>query len=195
MKHKKVNNTAIRSASDRQRTSGFFQKLKEDPAPKVVIFEGSDITPDQDTVAKMSLALGTVDSGVMGHFLGQVEGAFSENGSSPAAKCNNALSILYSVKPKDELESMLAIQMIGVHNLAMQTLARANLKGQTILGVDSNVNRATKLLRTFTTQLEALNRYRGNAQQTMTVEHIHVNEGGQAIVGTVNRSAGEGKHE
>jgi hypothetical protein len=39
--------------------------------------------------------------------------------------------------------------------------------------------------RAYTTLLEALNRYRGKGQQKVTVEHVHVHEGGQAIVGNV----------
>ena len=35
-------------------------------------------------------------------------------------------------------------------------------------------------------QVEALHRYRGKGQQKVTVEHVHVNAGGQAIVGTVH---------
>jgi hypothetical protein len=35
-------------------------------------------------------------------------------------------------------------------------------------------------------QVEALQRYRGKGQQKVTVEHVHVNAGGQAIVGAVN---------
>ena len=33
--------------------------------------------------------------------------------------------------------------------------------------------------------LEALNRHRGKGQQKVTVEHVHVHNGGQAIVGNV----------
>ena len=33
--------------------------------------------------------------------------------------------------------------------------------------------------------LEALNRNRGKGQQKVTVEHVHVHSGGQAIVGAV----------
>ena len=35
------------------------------------------------------------------------------------------------------------------------------------------------------TLLEALNRHRGKGQQKVTVEHVHVHEGSQAIVGNV----------
>ncbi len=55
------------------------------------------------------------------------------------------------------------------------------------------MNHATKMLRTFTAQMEALKRYRTGGQQKVTVEHVHVNQGGQAIVGVVNR--GEGNSE
>jgi hypothetical protein len=45
---------------------------------------------------------------------------------------------------------------------------------------------AIKLLRTYTKQMEALQRYRGKGQQKVTVEHVRVHSGGQAIVGTVS---------
>jgi hypothetical protein len=38
--------------------------------------------------------------------------------------------------------------------------------------------------------LDALNRHRGKGQQKVTVEHVHVHEGGQAIVGTVETLGG-----
>jgi hypothetical protein len=45
--------------------------------------------------------------------------------------------------------------------------------------------------------LEALNRHRGKGQQKVTVEHVHVNAGGQAVVGTVEapRRAGENSED
>ena len=58
--------------------------------------------------------------------------------------------------------------------------------------MDANILRATKLLRTFTTQMEALNRHRGKVGQPMVVGNVNVNEGGQAIVGAV-RHDGSGK--
>lgn len=59
--------------------------------------------------------------------------------------------------------------------------------------IDMNTNRATKLMRTFTAQVEALQKLRGKGQQTVRVEHVTVNAGGQAIVGHVEHKArGEG---
>ena len=77
--------------------------------------------------------------------------------------------------------------MIGVHDLAMECLKRASLQGQTFEGMDANVNRAVRLLRTFTSQMEAFKPClgRGSGQQ-MVVGNVNVNDGGQAIVGPVS---------
>lgn len=102
-------------------------------------------------------------------------------------------SILLGTKPKDSVEGMLAIQMIGVHNLAMEMMRRAMMEGQYREGIDANVNRAVKLLKTFTEHVQTLNKLRTGGQQKVTVEHVHVNPGGQAIVGAVSQKGMGGK--
>jgi hypothetical protein len=59
------------------------------------------------------------------------------------------------------------------------------LAEQTFEGRRENLNQANKLARTYAVLLDALNRHRGKGQQKVTVEHVHVNAGGQAIVGPV----------
>src|ERR1700737_415563 len=61
---------------------------------------------------------------------------------------------------------------------------------QTFEGRRENLSQANKLSRTYATLLEALNRHRGKGQQKVTVEHVHVHEGGQAIVGNVESRGG-----
>jgi hypothetical protein len=95
---------------------------------------------------------------------------------------------LHGIAPKDSLEGMLSVQMVAVHAFAMECMRRAALEGQTDFGVDVYVSRASKLLRTFASLTEALNRYRGKGEQKMTVEHVHVYPGGQAIVGQVKQT-------
>jgi hypothetical protein len=91
------------------------------------------------------------------------------------------------------LQPMLAVQMIGVHNSAVRFLMRASDDGQTMEGSDANVQRAVRLLRSFNEQLQALASLRGKTgQQKVTVEHVHVYDGGQAIVGAVGTPRGEG---
>ena len=98
------------------------------------------------------------------------------------------MAILNGIQPQDEFEGMLAIQMIGVHNVAMAAIRRGMLKDQTFVGIQANADRATKMLRTFAVQMEALKKYRTSGPQKTIVENVNVNEGGQAIVGTVNQN-------
>jgi hypothetical protein len=44
----------------------------------------------------------------------------------------------------------------------------------------------------YAAQMEALKRYRSGGEQKMTVEHVHVHPGAQAIVGNASRSGGGG---
>jgi hypothetical protein len=94
------------------------------------------------------------------------------------------LSQVKGVKPTDQVEAMLAAQIAAVH-LATMTLARRLAHVKTIPQQDSAERAFNKLARTFATQVEALKRYRTGGQQKVTVEHVTVNEGGQAIVGNV----------
>ena len=83
-------------------------------------------------------------------------------------------------------EAMLSTQMLAVHDAALMYLHRSQVEGQTVEGADGNVLRATRLMRLFTDQLEAMQKLKGKSgQQKVTVEHVHVHEGGQAIVGMV----------
>ncbi len=53
--------------------------------------------------------------------------------------------------------------------------------------VDSTERTFNKLMQTFMAQMEALKRYRSGGEQKVTVQHVNVSEGGQAIVGNVTQ--------
>lgn len=100
---------------------------------------------------------------------------------------NGALALLHELAPQDAAETMLCTQMVGTQMLAMECMKRANLAEQTFEGRELNMRHAERFLRIFTQQLDALNKHRGKGQQKVTVEHVTVNEGGQAVVGSVGR--------
>jgi hypothetical protein len=102
---------------------------------------------------------------------------------------------LIGIAPNDELEGMLAAQLIACHNASLECYRRAMIGEQTFEGRRENLSQANKLSRTYATLLEALNRHRGKGQQKVTVEHVHVHEGGQAIVGNVEGGGTRTKSE
>lgn len=101
------------------------------------------------------------------------------------------VAALFGIEPQDELEGMMAAQVIAAHNAAMECYRQAMLPEQTFEGRRENLNQANKLSRTWTTLLDALNKHRGKGQQKVTVEHVHVHAGGQAVVGSVETGGGE----
>jgi hypothetical protein len=100
------------------------------------------------------------------------------------------VAALVGIGPKDELEGMMAAQLIAAHNAAMECYRRAMIGEQTFEGRRENLAQANKLSRTYAALIEALNRHRGKGQQKVTVEHVHVHAGGQAVVGMVAPSPG-----
>ena len=66
------------------------------------------------------------------------------------------------------------------------TFARRLAHVESIPQQDSAERAFNKLTRTFAAQMSALKEYRSKGEQKMTVLHVHVAEGGQAIVSNVN---------
>jgi hypothetical protein len=66
--------------------------------------------------------------------------------------------------------------------------ARCNEACRLLAGVSSAWNALNKLTRTFGSQVEALKRYRSGGEQKVTVQDVHVADGGQAMP-RVNRNA------
>jgi hypothetical protein len=85
------------------------------------------------------------------------------------------------------VEALLVTQMVAVHNAAVEQLRRViNYLYSPPEVIDSLSNQATRLLRLYIDQLAALDRLRGGGgRQTVRVERVTVEAGGQAVVGAV----------
>lgn len=105
---------------------------------------------------------------------------------------NSTLAIIGAIAPENELEAAMAANMAATHDLSMALLAKAKSAGR-VDHMREYANVATKLQRTFATQMKALSDWRRGGEQV--VRHITVNEGGQAVVaGTINQG-GQKPHE
>ena len=101
------------------------------------------------------------------------------------AKFKADIDTLRSFAPVSEMERMLVSQMIGTHGAAMECLRRAMIPDQSFEGRDTNLKHAEKLMSVYAKQVDTLNKHRGKGQQKITVQHVNVEAGGQAIVGSV----------
>lgn len=94
------------------------------------------------------------------------------------------LTALKSLGITSGLQMMLGSQMLAIHNLQKEMMTRAH----TLSSAEETrycANTAVKLSNTFVQQVTLLTKLQGNSNQKMTVEHVHVHGGAQAIVGNV----------
>lgn len=127
--------------------------------------------------ARLMNALGITDLDLAERLAVQIVNTIhmrSPNEPVSAENLNAALAAVTGIAPRDEAEAMLAAQMVGVHWMAMALLGKAGSTNDHTLLTDAG-NLAVKLLRTYTTQLEALKRYRSGGEQRVVVQHQHVN--------------------
>ncbi|WP_171206132.1 hypothetical protein [Ruegeria sp. HKCCA0235A] len=177
---------AVADLRDRKKTRVRAPDIKldfdEDTRRLTVGHKGKDPTV---ACALAMHELGTADyrffEGVMDQVatLGQQDSSVSETAS------NFVMSVVAGVKPQDEIEAMLAIQMGAIHQATMLMARRLN-HVKTLPQQDSAEQALNKLARTFTSQVETLKKYRSKANQTVRVERVEVKEGGQAIVGNIH---------
>ena len=176
-----------------------IQEEESPLAPRLRVTENDGATticPDhpKPTVGNVLLmdALGTRDGDFLEGLLLQLADAGSKGQKVDGRTLNFMLSVVKGITPKDQVEAMLAAQMAAVHT-AIMTFACRLADVKTIPQQDSAERAFNKLARTFAAQIEALKRYRSRGDQTVRVEHVTVNEGGQAIVGNVaHRGGGNG---
>ncbi len=134
-------------------------------------------------------ALGSENIDFVNALIKQVASVTDKGNGIVENDLNFMVSVIGGVEPRDQMEAMLAAQMAATHMASMSFASRLT-SATTIYEAEAAEKAFTKLARTFTTQMEALNRYRGKGQQKMTVEHVHVNEGGKAVIGDVNKGGG-----
>lgn len=127
-------------------------------------------------------ALATSDPDFVAGILPQLMNASRVGQVVDEAVANFMLSAIKGIGPKDPVETMLAAQMVAVH-MATMTFAGRLSQVETLPQQDSAERAFNKLMRTFATQVETLKRYRTGGEQKVTVQHVSVSEGGQAIVG------------
>jgi hypothetical protein len=162
------------------------------PAPPIKVTKNekgvAKLAPDhpEPEIGQLLLmeALGTADLHFLEGLLGQLANVGTQGRDVDERGINFLLAVIKGIEPRDQIEAMLAAQMAAIHN-ATVTFARRLAHVETLPQQDGAERALNKLARTFATQVEALKRYRTGGEQKVTVQHVTVNDGGQAIVGNV----------
>jgi hypothetical protein len=94
-----------------------------------------------------------------------------------------------SIGASNSLEKMLAHQMALAHAASFKLMDKA-LGHRDSVEQARLTNAATRLMATFQQGLLTLQKLRTGGNQTVTVQHVHVGEGGQAVIGNVQAGGG-----
>ncbi|CAJ0888171.1 hypothetical protein AMST5_03855 [freshwater sediment metagenome] len=176
------------------------RRSRRHPAPRVKIAQGEDgatltLEHERQDIGYRLLAeaLGTADSDFLNGLLNQLGDVTRPNGKVAEkvveAQLNFLLAVIKDFEPRDQCEAMLAAQMAVIHRAMMTFVARLG-NVERIDQQDSALNGLTKLARSFAMLVETFKRYRTGGEQKVTVQHVNVNEGAQAIVGNVTTQSG-----
>ena len=184
------------NARERAVIEKHFRRMAE-AAPRLKVVKTADktnISADHPSwligQALLTEALGTSDLDFYNGLVRQLANAVSASGRLDERDLNFMLAVIKGVKPKDQVDAMLGAQMAATH-MAILKFAQRLDQAETTQQVDSITRAFNQLARTFTAQMEALKRYRTGGEQKVTVQHVSVSEGGQAIVGNVTQTARE----
>ena len=127
---------------------------------------------------------GTTSNGFTSSAMLHLGQMVSKDGVPNLDAYNASLALVGAIGPQNELEAALAVQMAATHDLSMEMTRRAKFASH-LDHMREYGNLATKLSRTFAAQMKALSDHRRGGEQV--VRHVHVYEGGQAVVAeTVN---------
>jgi hypothetical protein len=157
--------------------------------------KSSATSPDHpneaDDCARIMEMLGTTDLDfAKGIYAQLISASYRGDGRYDAGGLFFSLAAIKGKKPKDQFQTMLAVQATVTHVLTMKHASQ--LAQADHLAIQDSAERAyNKLARTFLMQVEALNRLETGGEQKVTVQNVSVSEGGQAIVGNVNQGARE----
>jgi hypothetical protein len=101
------------------------------------------------------------------------------------ATLNAAIALVASVRPQNEMQALLAVEIVGT-GFAGQKLLRQSQHQLDEIYINVYGGYALKLLRLQLDMMETLNRLQRGNQQTVEVRHVHIHSGAQGVVGIVN---------
>ena len=178
-----TSSNAVEQRSRRVAARGEPPRLKtREERPGVIGILSDGATLD----AALAATFGCTDAQLARRWLGLL---YSATSASDLSLCemqtNEIVSAMHAMEPINEVDGMTAAQMLGCFESSMVSLRMAK-QADTGEQRSRHLNEAQKLMKTYAQLAELRLRLQGKTgQQTVKVEHVHVGDGGQAVVGVV----------
>jgi hypothetical protein len=165
------------------------------PAPKIKVVEGGVLAPEIESEedhdhwhSLLAGSFGVEDRTLASALMVQLVRGSQDLRKGGVEMANGAIAAIGEMRPQGAVEALLAVQMAALHNQCMQMMVEAT-RASSPEKKGAYLNLALKLSRAYANSMDSLRKYQQKGQQKMTVEHVHVHNGGQAIVGSVTNAA------
>jgi hypothetical protein len=99
------------------------------------------------------------------------------------------IDVSRTVGASNTAEKLVAHEIAVAHKVAMEQASKANWERDPEMAV-KRLNVAARMMAAAQSGLLTLQKLRTSGPQNVTVQHVHVNSGGQAVVGNVQNSSG-----
>lgn len=142
---------------------------------------------------QMLHALGTMSEGFVDRIVNQLRNAPGVTDETAVAAINDGLSFIASNKPQSEMETTVLVSYWFSYLFGIRQLQAAG-SAPTIDHMNAHGLLAAKVSNLAIKHLEALAKLRGGGKQEVVVthvhQHVHIAEGGQAVIGQVPGGGG-----
>lgn len=176
----------------KQRNDLVEQTPREKRAAMVPKYEGRTLTVTEEQRDAMLDALCTDHTLVLSGAVASASACNPYEGEDADRQRNIALRLLVELAPQNALERLLIQQLVASDMAASVCLGIGTFKENNSDYRRKYMNLACQFMSVQTRQIEALAKLRTGGRQHVTVEHVTVEAGGQAIVGAVTQGTGGG---
>ena len=115
--------------------------------------------------------------------------SYGEEGKE--ARYLSMLDRINDIDPRDATESMLATQIVSTQAVVMEKFRKAAEAGMNNPHLEKMyLSQAERFSALYLRQMQVLDKHRQRGRQNITVRHVQVDSGGQAIVGNVEVKSG-----
>jgi hypothetical protein len=178
----KTNNRNPETLLDTQRAWEERVKRNHTNRPDQMTGNDGDKQVESSSKGKLMESFGSNDPDFIRGLLQQVMNVTSVEANKIDANTFEFIcAVMKGYKPADELEAMQTVQMAAIHNEVMRCVGRL-ARAETLLEVDSYERAVNKLARTYTMQMEALQRYRRARDHQTTGQQASVPESERLMV-------------
>lgn len=134
-------------------------------------------------------AVGIPDLPLVAHVLEQTIKVVPSGSGTSGVDADAVLAALCELNGLFGQVLLLKAQMVACHHHAMTLMAKAT-RTASDMATHEHLKLATKLMGAYAGHMSLLDKLLKGGNQTMTVRHVHVHDGGQAIVGCVRGGGG-----